>query len=199
MPFWGKPKPHAADAPDAAGQDRPAPTPAGFRNADDFRDALVGFRAALVGQSCTPHLVQAEQAFANEEYARALRCLQTAQTLYHQLHLRILNPDPRSAPGSKAEQQKLSASQEKIKSLLASFDRLIAHLEKVIKLNPEKPPAPVAQPQLAQPELPTGFKESFLAAVAGAAQLEVINGHFARKPANRPEDFRSGALYALQR
>jgi hypothetical protein len=197
MPFWGRQKPQGAEASKTADQGEPSLSHASFRNPDEFRSELATFRTSLVGQRCVPHMVQAEQAFAAQEYPRALTCLQTAKTLYHELHLKILKPDPKGALSSKAELQKLAAVQEKIKSVLASFDRLLAHLEKVVKLNPEKPPAPAATPQRS-PELPSGFKEQFLAVPAGTAQLALIDRYFDRKPANCKEDLKTGALYALR-
>ena len=138
-------------------RDKPGPSPAAeqLRSpaaiVQEMDDLYVFIRGALYANA----LGEAKKAFQERNFAEAFRLVRETGELYRRMHLQAIKLDPEKAGGGKKEDQKLREKQAKIKDVLDRFDGLDRQLEKMAKLQPDKPkdsislspqPAPKTQP-----------------------------------------------------
>jgi len=89
-------------------------------------------------------LTEAKKAFQERNYVEAFRLARETGELYRRMHLQVIKQDPEKAGGGKKEVQKLRDKQAKIKDVLERFDGLDRQLEKMARLQPDKPKSPVS-------------------------------------------------------
>ncbi len=106
----------------------------------EMDDLYVFIRGALYANG----LNEAKKAFKERNYAEAFRLVRETGELYRRMHLQALKQDPEKAGGGKKEVQKLRDKQAKIKDVLDRFDGLDRQLEKMARLQPDKPKSPVS-------------------------------------------------------
>jgi hypothetical protein len=93
-------------------------------------------------------LLDAKKAFQERNYVEAFRLVRETGELYRRMHLQVIKQDPEKTGGGKKEIQKLRDKQAKIKDVLERFDGLDRQLEKMARLQPDKPKNPVSASSL---------------------------------------------------
>jgi hypothetical protein len=128
------------------GKDKAGPSPAAEQLKspaaiiEEMDNLYVFIRGALYANGLT----DAKKAFQERNYAETFRLVRETGELYRRMHLQVIKQDPQKTGGGKKEVQKLRDKQAKIKDVLARFDGLDRQLEKMARLQPDKPKGPVS-------------------------------------------------------
>jgi hypothetical protein len=155
---------------------------------------------ALRGAQFVNSVTEAKNAFRAKDYADALRLTRTASELYRRAHLHLQHLDAVRDAKNKEEIGKIRAKQAKLQAALALFGEVVGQLEKLAKVQPEKPP-PAESPKASSAAASTisaEFREAFLSAKDYKSQFDAVCGHFQAQAVESERDIRLGALYALR-
>lgn len=144
-------------------------------------DDFVELYESLRGGPAANHVLDAEAAFMQQNYAAALKTMRFARDGYHSSRLRVLRDD---AAGNPAVQTK----REKAQRILKRFDTLIALLADAV----EKHPTPIRHP-----DLPDRFASQYAAAATADERLDYVYLSFTVTPVKQLDDLVAGGLYFI--
>jgi hypothetical protein len=203
MPGFGPDNPHQFGV--AGGKGQPEPSPARERpnSSTPITEELDNLYVLLRGARYANALGEAKKAFQAKDYAETLKLVRETGELHRRMHLQVLKQDPNKSGIGKKELQKILDKQAKLKGVLERFDELVHRLEKMAKLEPEKPETPVSARPLPAPkprpapQLSADFLTKFQAADGGDAQFQTVCNEFIVTEVETEDDIKLGALYCL--
>ena len=123
-----------------------------------LQDLYDSNRGALYSNS----LVQAQAAFEQGDFVKTLDLVKASREIYRQRHRKIQEKDPKKPNGktkaSRKERLAIERKQTKIRTVLDSFDEVLAHLEKMARLQCLGRPRPVAESSTSRGARPAAKK-----------------------------------------
>lgn len=144
-------------------------------------DDFVELYESLRGGPAANHVLDAEAAFMQQNYAAALKTMRFAREGYHSSRLRVLRDEAAGNPA-------LQAKREKAQRILQRFDTLIALLADAV----EKHPTPIRHP-----DLPERFASQYAAATTADERLDYVYLSFTVTPVKQTDDLVAGGLYFI--
>jgi hypothetical protein len=123
------------------GKDKAGPSPAAERlkSPADIMQEMDDLYVLIRGVQYANGLNDAKKAFQERNFVETFRLVRETGELYRRMHLQVIKQDPEKTGGGKKEIQKLRDKQAKIKDVLERFDGLDRQLEKMARLQPDKP------------------------------------------------------------
>ncbi len=144
-------------------------------------DDFVELYESLRGGPAANHVLDAEAAYMQQNYAAALKTMRFARDGYHSSRLRVLRDEAAGNPA-------LQSKREKAQRILQRFDTLIVLLADAV----EKHPTPIRHP-----DLPDRFASQYAAATTADERLDYIYLAFAVTPVKQLDDLVAGGLYFI--
>ena len=181
-----------------------SPANAPLKSATSLLQELDDLYVALRGSSYVTALIEAKKSFQAQDFVETLRIVRNTGELHHRAHLQLLQQDPAKVRGSKEETQKISAKQAKLQAVLALFAAVVQQLEKLARVQPEKPQLAISSKTrttidaLPTPHLSEDFRNQFHAAEGDEAQFRVVRDWFHTQVVEAEKYLQPGALYCLR-
>jgi hypothetical protein len=174
------------------------PSKSGPTLRQELDELYVLLRGAVYANSITA----AKAAFAAKDYAEALRLVRTTGDLHRRANLQLVQQDPDKVGRNKQEAEKIRAKQEKLSGTLTLFSDAVQQLEKLAKVQPEKPPAPPPPKRELVEEPPAilsdEFIDKFQSAFDEKEQFHAVCGFFNTRSVATEKDIHIGDLYCLR-
>jgi hypothetical protein len=159
---------------------------------------------SLRGSPYVTSMVEAKKAFQAKDYIETLRIVRNTGELHHRAHFHLLQMDPGKEIKNREDREKIIAKQAKLQGTLALFAEVVQQLEKLARVQPEKPQPPAAPKSkteaatLVPPPIPEDFRKAFEAAEGDEAQFRIVCEWFHAQAVQDEKYLQLGALYGLR-